>query len=90
MLIIIPARLGNGTSGTFYQQRVTMYWRKYITDENDKTRCHSGFCRSCGAGGNRTRVQTPVEKAFYMLIPLLFVGNDQEADKPNHHLAGWS
>ena len=43
-----------------------------------------------GAGGNRTRVQTSVEKAFYMLIPLLFVGDDQEADKPNHYLAGWS
>jgi hypothetical protein len=48
------------------------------------------FSFFCGAGGNRTRVQTSVEKAFYMLIPLLFVGDDQEADKPNHHLAGWS
>jgi len=45
---------------------------------------------ACGAGGNRTRVQTPVEKAFYMLIPLLFVGNGQETDKPNQCLARWS
>lgn len=46
--------------------------------------------KGCGAGGNRTRVQTPVEKAFYMLIPLLVVGNDPGSDKPNHCLAGWS
>ena len=46
--------------------------------------------RFCGAGGNRTPVQTSVEKAFYMLIPLLVVGKDQEADKPNLSLAGWA
>ena len=50
----------------------------------------AGFRVISGAGGNRTRVQTPVEKAFYMLIPLLFVGNGQGSGKPNRYLAVWS
>jgi hypothetical protein len=43
-----------------------------------------------GAEGNRTPVQTYSAKAFYMLILLLFVGNEQETDKPIHRLAGYS
>ena len=38
-------------------------------------------CKS-GAGGIRTLVQTYPPKAFYMLIPALFVGNWQGQDKP--------
>ena len=41
-----------------------------------------------GGGGNRTRVQTYPSKAFYMLISLLFVGDEQEMNQPIHHLAG--
>ena len=44
----------------------------------------------CGGGGNRTRVQTYSPKAFYMLISLLFVGNEQEMNKPITRLAAWS
>jgi len=43
-----------------------------------------------GAEGNRTPVQTYSSIAFYMLISLLFVGDEQEKNKPIHHLAGWS
>jgi len=42
----------------------------------------------CGAGGNRTRVQTYSSKAFYMLISLLVVGMKQEMNKPISRLAG--
>jgi hypothetical protein len=59
-------------------------------DKNKKAGILFRIPAFCGAGGNRTRVQTSVEKAFYMLIPLLFVGDGQEADKPNQSLAGWS
>lgn len=43
-----------------------------------------------GAEGNRTPVQTYSPKAFYMLISLLFVGDQQEMNKPIDRLAGWS
>ena len=43
-----------------------------------------------GAEGNRTPVQTYPSKAFYMLISLLLVGDEQEMNKPIHRLAGWS
>lgn len=43
-----------------------------------------------GIGGIRTRVQTPIEKDFYMLSLLLFVGQRQEVNKPIKGLAGWS
>ena len=36
----------------------------------------------CGAGESRTPVQTYPPKAFYMLIPALFVGNQPGQDKP--------
>ncbi len=36
----------------------------------------------CGIGGIRTRVQTPIEKDFYMLSLLLFVGNRQGTNQP--------
>jgi len=42
---------------------------------------------SGGGGGNRTRVQTYSSKAFYMLISLLLVGDEQEMNQPIHHLA---
>jgi hypothetical protein len=41
----------------------------------------------CGAGGNRTRVQTYSSKAFYMLISLLIVSRKQEMNKPIYNLA---
>ena len=40
-----------------------------------------------GGEGNRTPVQTYSAKAFYMLISLLFVGSEQESNKPIHFLA---
>ena len=40
--------------------------------------------------GIEPAVQTYSSKAFYMLISLLFVGDEQETNKPIHHLAGWS
>jgi len=43
-----------------------------------------------GAEGTRTPVQTSPPKAFYMLIPALIVGKQQEPDKPIVSLAGWS
>jgi len=43
-----------------------------------------------GAEGSRTPVQTSSPKAFYMLIPALIVGRQQEPDKPIVSLAGWS
>jgi len=46
--------------------------------------------RLSGAGGSRTRVQTYSPKAFYMLISLLFVGIEQEMNKPILYLAAWS
>lgn len=49
-----------------------------------------GHALNGGAGESRTRVQTPVEKAFYMLISLLVVGHGQEANQPTHDLAVWS
>lgn len=39
-----------------------------------------------GAEGNRTPVQTYSSKAFYMLISLLFVGDEPGMNKPIHHL----
>jgi hypothetical protein len=66
---------------------------RWIKQKNPANDWFAGFLflgTFCGAGGNRTRVQTPDEKAFYMLIPLLFVGNDQGSDKPNQCLARWS
>ena len=45
---------------------------------------------TAGKGGGdriRTGVQTYPSKAFYMLISLLFVGDEQETTKPIHHLA---
>ncbi len=44
----------------------------------------------CGAEGTRTPVQTSPPLAFYMLISLLFVGREQETNKPTPNLAGWS
>ena len=44
-------------------------------------------CPLGGAEGNRTPVQTYSSKAFYMLIPLLLVGDEPEMNKPIHHLA---
>jgi len=44
----------------------------------------------CGAAGIRTLVQTHSPKAFYMLIPELFVGFTQEPDEPMQTLAGWA
>ena len=41
----------------------------------------------CGAEGNRTPVQTYSSKAFYMLISLLLVGDEQEMNKPTYRLA---
>jgi hypothetical protein len=46
--------------------------------------------RAGGGEGNRTPVQTYSRKVFYMFIPLLFVGNRQEGDKPTGTLAEWS
>jgi len=43
-----------------------------------------------GAEGSRTPVQTSSPKAFYMLIPALFVGKQQEPDTPIISLAAWS
>jgi len=43
-----------------------------------------------GGEGSRTPVQTSSPKAFYMLIPALFVGKQQEPDTPIVSLAGWS
>ena len=45
---------------------------------------------SGGGEGIRTPVQTYSPKAFYMLIPALFVGKQQEPDTPIVSLAGWS
>ena len=45
---------------------------------------------SNGLGGGdriRTGVQTYSPKAFYMLIPVLFVGKQQEPDEPTASLA---
>ena len=40
--------------------------------ENPVDQNTTGFSRSfCGAGGNRTRVQTRKQYAFYMFIPRL-------------------
>jgi len=46
--------------------------------------------KKSGAEGSRTPVQTSSPKAFYMLIPALIVGRQQEPDKPIVSLAGWS
>ena len=40
--------------------------------------------RRGGAGESRTPVQTYPPKAFYMLIPALFVGNQPGQDKPTN------
>jgi hypothetical protein len=45
---------------------------------------------SCGAGEDRTPVQTYSPKAFYMLISLLIVGVAPGKNKPMQHLAEWS
>jgi hypothetical protein len=43
--------------------------------------------RISGAAGSRTLVQTNSPNAFYMLIPALIVGKQQEPDKPIVSLA---
>jgi len=43
-----------------------------------------------GGEGIRTPVQTYSPKAFYMLIPALIVGEQQEPDTPIAPLAEWS
>jgi len=43
--------------------------------------------RKSGGEGNRTPVQTYSTKAFYMLISILIVGNEQETNKPIQSLA---
>ena len=48
------------------------------------------YLKGGGAEGNRTPVQTYSSKAFYMFISLLLVGDEQETNKPIHHLAVWS
>jgi len=48
---------------------------------------HRGKRLVGGGEGNRTPVQTYSTKAFYMLILLLFVGNEQESDQPIHCVA---
>ena len=45
---------------------------------------------SSGVEGTRTPVQTYPSKAFYMFIPALLVGKQQETDEPIVSLAGWS
>ena len=50
---------------------------------------YSGFLIR-GGEGSRTPVQTSSPKAFYMLIPALIVGKQQEPDTPIVSLAGWS
>lgn len=64
-------------------------WRKEGRKEPEDWKKTLGS-EKCGAGGIRTRVQTSVEKAFYMLIPLLIVGGSKETDKPKIHLAASS
>jgi hypothetical protein len=46
--------------------------------EMDEIKKNGTRVPSGGGGGNRTRVQTYSSKAFYMLISLLFVGDEQE------------
>ena len=41
-----------------------------------------------GVEGTRTPVQTYPSKAFYMFIPALLVGKQQETDEPIASLAG--
>jgi hypothetical protein len=45
---------------------------------------------SCGGDRIRTGVQTYPSKAFYMFIPALIVGKQQETDEPIVSLAEWS
>ena len=49
------------------------------------------FCKFLSGGeGNRTPVQTYSPKAFYMLSSLLFVGDEQELNKPIRRVAASS
>lgn len=54
----------------------------------EKKRGNLAISPSGGAEGSRTPVQTSSPKAFYMLIPALFVGKQQEPDEPIASLAG--
>lgn len=72
----------------FTHNNLILREKKLLIYEKKRDNCK--IIPSGGAGGNRTRVQTSAEKAFYMLIPLLVVDRCQEADKPNFGLAGWS
>jgi hypothetical protein len=56
----------------------------------EKKRENRMILSSGGGEGIRTPVQTYSPKAFYMLIPALIVGKQQEPDKPIVSLAGWS
>ena len=53
-------------------------------DENKKT---GHQVRFCGGDRIRTGVQTYSPKAFYMFIPALVVGKQQETDEPTASLA---
>lgn len=46
--------------------------------------------KKSGGDRSRTGVQTYPSKAFYMLISLLLVGNDQGKNQPNQSLAASS
>lgn len=41
---------------------------------------HASMVHVCGAGGSRTLVQTRNKNAFYMLSPLLIVGQSEGTD----------
>ena len=49
-----------------------------------------GMSKDCGGDRIRTGVQTYPSKAFYMFIPALIVGKQQETDEPIVSLAEWS
>ena len=59
------------------------------TTTNFATKCHETLIINVNGGGDRIRtgVQTYSPKAFYMLILLLIVGNEQEKDQPIQNLA---
>ena len=74
------------------QQELDKGWKKFAMGNCNFLKCKNPLPERVlqfrGGDRIRTGVQTYSSKAFYMLISLLFVGNEQEMNKPIHRLAG--
>jgi site-specific DNA recombinase len=87
----IPFELSGGFQPpSFFVLRIRSERARLVCCKQKTRNEAAGSKDTCGGEGIRTPVQTYSPKAFYMLIPALIVGKQQEPDKPIISLAGWS